>query len=93
MTPNAAAACLSSHSVAKNLAPNCHNNKEALGKHSSCCKFNIAYTGSFFSFFFFFFGPQFCDVATLVIMHKEELAKIGYRSERKAEKIKNLAIF
>jgi hypothetical protein len=48
MTSNVAAACLSSHSVAKNLAPNCHNNKEALGKHSPCCKFSIAYTWSFF---------------------------------------------
>jgi len=44
----------------------------------------------FFSFSFF----QFHDVAgTLVIHPQEELAKFGYKSERKIENFKNVAIF
>ncbi len=40
--------------------------------------------GFFFSFLFCLF--QFCDVATLAIIHpQEELAKFGYRSKRKVE--------
>jgi hypothetical protein len=41
-------------------------------------------------FFFFFFSPQFCDVAKLAIMHKNILAKFGYRL--KVENFKNLYI-
>jgi hypothetical protein len=37
--------------------------------------------------------PQFCDVATLVSSPQEELAKFGYRPERKVETFKNIAIF
>jgi hypothetical protein len=36
---------------------------------------------------------QFCDIAILAIVHKEELAKFGYRSKRKVEKFKKPAIF
>jgi hypothetical protein len=43
-----------------------------------------------FSFLFFSFF-QFCDVATLVIIHKT--AKFGYSSERKVEKFKKPTIF
>jgi len=34
--------------------------------------------------------PQFCDVATLVSQPQEELAKFGYRPERKVENFKNI---
>jgi hypothetical protein len=48
-------------------------------------------------FFFFFFGFfwQFCDVVTLVYAFhpQEELAKFGYRPERKVEKFMNRAIY
>jgi hypothetical protein len=33
----------------------------------------------------FFFPFQFCDVATLANCPQEELAKFGYRSERKVK--------
>jgi hypothetical protein len=36
--------------------------------------------------------PQFCDVATLVSIPQEELAKFGYRPERKVENFQNIAI-
>jgi hypothetical protein len=34
--------------------------------------------------------PQFCNVATLVSQPQEELAKFGYRPERKVENFKNI---
>jgi hypothetical protein len=37
--------------------------------------------------------PQFCDVATLVSIPQEELAKFGYRPERKVENFQNIALF
>jgi len=42
---------------------------------------------------FLFFKSQYYDVATLAIIHKEEFAKFGYRSENKLEIFKNCAIF
>ncbi len=41
-------------------------------------------------FLFLFF--QFCDVAKLAIMHKNILAKFGYRRDLKVENFKNLYI-
>jgi hypothetical protein len=46
-------------------------------------------------FFFLNFLWQFCDVVTLVYAFhpQEELAKFGYRPERKVDKIMNRAIY
>ncbi len=43
----------------------------------------IAYMGVVFFYFLFFF--QFCDVVTLVIIHKEILTMFGYRLTFKVE--------
>jgi hypothetical protein len=43
--------------------------------------------------FFFSFFSQFCDVATLAIIHKKELAYFGYMLTRKVNFFNNPAIF
>jgi predicted site-specific integrase-resolvase len=39
----------------------------------------------------FFF--QFFDVTEVVIIHKDDLARFGYRLDMKVEKIQNISIF
>jgi len=47
--------------------------------HSKCFITGQLLVGKVFFFFFFFFFSQFCNIAVLAILHKEELAKFGYR--------------
>ncbi len=46
--------------------------------HSKCFLTSQLLVGKVLFFFFLFFF-QFCNVAILAILHKEELAKFGYR--------------
>ncbi len=41
----------------------------------------------------FFFSPQFCDVAEVVVIHFGDLARFGYMLDMKAEKKQNPSIF